>query len=67
MNAPSKDITKESLAQSDIFTDGGEVIGFQTEQIEELKTAALLLGISLFGFLALLVVAIVLVTRWWLS
>ena len=43
------------------------MIGFQTEQIEELKTAALLLGISLFSFLALLVVAVVLVTRWWLS
>ena len=35
--------------------------------IEELKTAALMLGISLFGFLALLVVAVVLITRWWMS
>jgi hypothetical protein len=37
------------------------------DQIEELKTAALMLGISLFTFLALLVVAVVLVTRWCLS
>ena len=45
------------------------MIDFQTnsDQIEELKTAALMLGISLFTFLALLVVAVVLVTRWCLS
>jgi hypothetical protein len=67
MNAhsPSEDITIESLAQSD--TEGGEVSGFQTEQIEELKTASLLIGISIFSFLALLVVAVVLITRWWMS
>jgi hypothetical protein len=42
---------------------------FQTnpDQIEELKTAALMLGISLFSFLALLVVAAALITRWWMS
>ena len=38
-----------------------------TEQIEELKAAALMLGISLFAFLTLLVVATVLITRWWMS
>jgi len=37
------------------------------DQIEELKAAALLLGISLFTFLTLLVVATVLITRWWMS
>ena len=37
------------------------------EQIEELKTAALMLGISIFVFLTLLVVATVLITRWWMS
>jgi len=37
------------------------------DQIEELKTAALILGISFFSFLALLVVAAVLITRWWMS
>ena len=37
------------------------------DQIEELKTAALMLGISLFSLLALLVVAAVLITRWWMS
>jgi hypothetical protein len=38
-----------------------------TEPIEELKAAALMLGISLFGFLTLLVIATVLITRWWMS
>jgi len=37
------------------------------DQIEELKTAELIVGISLFSFLALLVVAAVLITRWWMS
>ncbi len=37
------------------------------EQIEELKTAALMLAISIFAFLALLVVGTVLLTRWWMS
>ena len=37
------------------------------DQIEELKTAALMLGISFFTFLVLLVVAAVLITRWSLS
>ena len=42
---------------------------FQTnsDQIEELKTAALMLGISLFTFLVLLIVAAVLITRWSMS
>ena len=45
------------------------MIDFQTnpEQIEELKTAALMISISIFTFLALLVVAVVLITRWWMS
>ena len=45
------------------------MIDFQTnpEQIEEIKTAALMIGISLFSFLAILVVAAVLLTRWWMS
>jgi hypothetical protein len=38
-----------------------------TEQMEELKTAALMIGISIFTFLALLVVAVVLITRWSMS
>jgi hypothetical protein len=44
-------------------------IDFQTntEEMEELKTAALMIGISIFTFLALLVVAVVLITRWWMS
>jgi hypothetical protein len=37
------------------------------DQIEELKTAALMLGIPLFSFVALIVVAAVLITRWWMS
>ncbi len=37
------------------------------EQIEELKTAALMLAISIFAFLTLLVVGTVLLTRWWMS
>ena len=45
------------------------MIDFQTnlEQIEEIKTAALMIGIFLFTFLALLVAAAVLITRWWIS
>jgi len=48
---------------------GDEMIDFQTnpDQIEELKTGALMIGISLFSFLALLVVAAVLLTRWSMS
>jgi len=47
-------------------TDGGEMIDFQTntDQIEELKTAALMLGISLFSFVVILVIAVILITRW---
>jgi hypothetical protein len=45
------------------------MINFQTntEQMEELKTAAMMLGIWIFTFLALLVVTVVLITRWWMS
>jgi hypothetical protein len=48
---------------------GVEMINFQTntEPIEELKTAAMMLGIWIFAFLALLVGAVVLITRWWMS
>jgi len=42
------------------------MIDFQTntDQIEELKTAALMLGISLFSFVVILVIAVILITRW---
>jgi hypothetical protein len=45
------------------------MIDFQTnsDQIEQLKAAALMLGISFLGLLALLVVAAVLITRWSMS
>ena len=38
-----------------------------TEQVEELKDAALMIGISIFTFLALLVAAVILITHWWMS
>ena len=45
------------------------MVDFQTntEQIEELKATALMIGISIFTFLALLVVAVILITCWWMS
>ena len=43
------------------------MIDSNSDQIEELKTAALMLSMALFTFLALLVVAAVLITRWWMS
>jgi hypothetical protein len=45
------------------------MIDFQTntDQMEELKAAALMIGLSVFAFLALLVAAVILITRWCMS
>jgi hypothetical protein len=45
------------------------MIDFQTntDQFEELKAAALMIGLSVFTLLALLVAAAILITRWWMS
>jgi hypothetical protein len=45
------------------------MIDFQTnvEQIEEIKTAALIIGFSVIACLAIFAGAVVLITRWWLS
>ena len=45
------------------------MIDFQTntDQMEELKTAALMIGLSVSTFLALLVTAVILITRWCMS
>jgi hypothetical protein len=42
---------------------------FQTnaEQMEEIKTAALLIAFSVIACLAIFAGAVVLITRWWLS
>ena len=44
------------------------MIDFQTntDQFEELKAAALMIGLSVFTLLALLVAAAVIITRWWM-
>ena len=45
------------------------MVDFQpnVEQIEEIKTAALLIAFSVIGCLAIFAGAVVLITRWWLS
>lgn len=50
-------------------TGGWQMIDFQTntDQFEELKAAALMIGLYVFTLLALLVAAAILITRWWMS
>jgi len=45
------------------------MIEFQAEQeqIEEIKTAAIMIGFSVIACLAIFAGVVVLVTRWWLS